>query len=138
MAGEGGYPWTVMQKTRSQDEGGSNAHGPWIVAWCWGPKHPILVLSERLLARLSDPTPEGAEKSPIGVYMDGQVEQPFLFKQWNSAVRIKDDTLRRTRQDYRWTPEFEIKVLTLEELDRWKIESELRQIASESGPGVSA
>lgn len=138
MAGEAGYPWTVMQKTLSQDEGGSNAPGPWIVAWCYGLRFPILVLSERLLGRLSEPSQETKDKVPIGVYMSAQQELPFMFKQWNSAVRIKDDLLRRTKQDVRWTPEFEAKVLTLEELDRWKIESELRRIASESGNGASA
>lgn len=142
MAGEQGYPWTVMQKTRSQDEGGDESVGPWIVAWRWRPGWQILVLSKRLLANFASEGPGfgiGAEKkSAIGLFMDAQVEDPHKFTNRTSALRIRDDVKERALNHRKWSAAFECRVLTKTELDRWNIEAELEKTASESGPGASA
>jgi hypothetical protein len=140
MAGEAGYPWTVMQKTRDQNEGGDRTIGPWIVAWRFNPGQPILVMSERILANLAAPSASVSEDGgkPIGLYMDAQQEHPFLFKNLDSAVRICREVGGRLFKHPRWSTKFDCKTVTKEELDKWKIENELEQIASESGPGVSA
>lgn len=134
MAGEAGYPWTVMQKTRIEDT--ADEVGPWIVAWCWRLPEPVLVLSERLLRMFAE-TPMGGDKA-TGLYMSAQQEDPHLFKNKASAFRIRDEVLRRARSHGMWGPAFVCKTVTKPELDKWKIERELEQIAFESGSGVSA
>lgn len=122
------YPWTVLRVGRSQDEGGANAPGPWVVAWHIGTGYPVLVLSERLLQHVARNT-DGI----IGFRMDAQSEPPYLFKSWNSAVTMKND-LRQRFDKAAWSIPV-IRALTLEELDRWKLEVELLRIASEAENG---
>jgi hypothetical protein len=64
--------------------------------------------------------------------MDAQQEEVMWIKVAASAHRVKDDINQRVKYDTR-PPEFECRVLTKEELDRWKIETEMARIASESG-----
>lgn len=134
MAGEAGYPWTVMQKTKSQDEGGESDVGPWIVAWRWHVWGSVLVLSDRILGHLAST----GDSNSIGLHMDAQLENPHLFKNKASAARMRDDVLKRVLKNPQRTSEFYCKVVTKEGLDRWKIEGKLEQIASESGNGASA
>jgi hypothetical protein len=135
MAGEQGYPWTILQKVRSQDEGGDQSVGPWHVVWKWRPGAPILVLSDRLLQHLAS---SGVDNS-IGLYMDAQRENSHAFKNVNSALRLRDDVRKRAVKHAAYDAVlFDCRVVTQAELDKWTIECALEQIASESGNGASA
>ena len=134
------YPWTVLRVGRSQDEGGPDLTGPWMVAWQWSIRGSILVMSERLLKNMAGPDraampPANEVGHAIGLHMDAQQERPFWFKRHDAAVRIRDDVRRRVKNDHRYSPEFDCRACTKQELDQWRIEAELRQIASQEGTG---
>jgi hypothetical protein len=122
------YPWTVLRVARDQGEGSASSTGPWTVAWKWHPTDPVLVLSSRILQHLASSKPDNS----IGLRMGAQQEDVTWIKVAASAHRIKEDINKRVKSDTQ-PPEFACRVLTKEELDRWKIETEMVRIASESG-----
>lgn len=122
------YPWTVLRVARDQGEGSASSTGPWTVAWKWSLTDTVLALSSRILQHLASSKPDNS----IGLRMDAQQEDVMWIKVVASAHRIKEDIQKRISADVR-PPSFECRVLTKEELDRWKIETEMARIASESG-----